>query len=127
MPPIVETPLVQETCRPCEKESPPLGEADVAQLFKELKGWSIERPEGGEPRLVKAYTFTGFRRAVAFVSFLALRADEANHHPTVLLELKDGGVATVSWWTHHMGALNRNDFIMAAKTDELYASPFWEI
>jgi 4a-hydroxytetrahydrobiopterin dehydratase len=116
--------LAQETCRPCEKESPPLPEDEVRRLAREVPGWTIERPGGEAPRLTRSFHFTGFRKAVDFAVLLADRADQANHHPTITLELQDDGVATVSWWTHHMGALNRNDFIMAAKTDEIHAASF---
>jgi 4a-hydroxytetrahydrobiopterin dehydratase len=45
------------------------------------------------------------------------QAEEEGHHPALLTEW---GKVTVTWWTHKIGGLHHNDFIMAARTDELF-------
>ncbi len=71
----------------------------------------------GVEQLEKAFTFRNFSQALDFANAVGELADGANHHPAILVEW---GQATVQWWTHTLGGLHRNDFIMAAKTDYLH-------
>ena len=71
----------------------------------------------GEEQLRRVFTFKNFVEAQAFTNKVADLAEAENHHPAILLEW---GRATVRWWTHKIGGLHKNDFIMAARTDELY-------
>ena len=48
---------------------------------------------------------------------IAELAEKEGHHPALLTEW---GRTTVTWWTHKIKGLHRNDFVMAAKTDELF-------
>jgi 4a-hydroxytetrahydrobiopterin dehydratase len=61
-------------------------------------------------------TFKNFAQAVAFTNKVAEIAEAEGHHPAILTEW---GKVTVTWWTHKIKGLHRNDFIMAAKTDQL--------
>lgn len=119
------TTLLGKPCTPCEKEAPPLSGEQARMMLLDLPHWRVETPGGEAPRLVRLFEFSGFHKAVDFTQELADRADEANHHPTVILQLENKGSATVFWWTHHKGALNRNDFIMAAETDKIYEKGRW--
>ena len=56
-------------------------------------------------------------QALEFTKKVGALAEEEGHHPAPLTEW---GSTTVTWWTHKITGLHRNDFIMAAKTDELY-------
>jgi 4a-hydroxytetrahydrobiopterin dehydratase len=69
-------------------------------------------------RLQRAFKFKNFAEALQFTNQVGALAEEEGHHPALLTEW---GKVTVTWWTHKIKGLHRNDFIMAAKTDELYA------
>jgi len=62
--------------------------------------------------LERSFEFDNFAQALEFT----LREDEEGHHPALLTEW---GKVTDTWWTHKLGGLHHNDFVMAAKTDEL--------
>jgi 4a-hydroxytetrahydrobiopterin dehydratase len=76
----------------------------------------IERD--GVTRLERAYAFPDFAGALAFTGAIGALAEAAGHHPAITTEW---GRVTIAWWTHSIGGLHRNDFVMAAKTDERYA------
>ncbi len=65
----------------------------------------------------KAYKFANFQGAIAFTNAVGEAAEKEGHHPALLTEW---GKVTVSWWTHDVGGLHQNDFIMAARTDDIY-------
>ena len=60
--------------------------------------------------------FKNFEQALQFTNKLGTVAEQQNHHPAILTEW---GKVTVSWWTHKIGGLHKNDFIMAARTDAI--------
>jgi len=70
----------------------------------------------GELQLRREFVFRNFKEGLAFTNRLGELAEAEFHHPAILLEW---GKVTVSWWTHKIGGLHRNDFIMAARTDGL--------
>jgi 4a-hydroxytetrahydrobiopterin dehydratase len=70
-------------------------------------------------RLEKAFKFKNFLHALEFTNKIGTIAEEENHHPLIITEW---GRVTLQWWTHKIGGLHKNDFIMAAKTDELIGS-----
>jgi len=73
----------------------------------------------GIPQLERVYKFKNFVEALAFTNRVGELAEQEGHHPAILTEW---GRVTVTWWTHKIKGLHRNDFIMAAKADQLYAS-----
>jgi 4a-hydroxytetrahydrobiopterin dehydratase len=66
--------------------------------------------------LEKVYAFPDFAKALAFTNRVGELAESENHHPAILTEW---GRVTITWWTHKIKGLHRNDFIMAARTDEI--------
>jgi 4a-hydroxytetrahydrobiopterin dehydratase len=115
-------PLVQESCAPCRGETGKLGPNDIAALLPQVSSWKVvQEPAGGQlqpPRLQRRFAFKDFIGAMAFVNRMAEIAEAQGHHPdfTVHYNLVD-----VSLWTHDVGGLSRNDFILAAKIDGLGA------
>ncbi len=109
--------LKDEGCVPCTGEAPRVTEADRRELEREVPDWRVVTVDG-EQRLRRTFRFDDFRSALEFADRVGAAAEKAGHHP--LLEVT-WGRATVSWWTHAIGGLHRNDFIMAARTDELAA------
>ena len=68
--------------------------------------------------VTRIFHFPSFADALAFTNRVGVLAEEEAHHPALLTEW---GQVTVTWWTHKIRGLHRNDFIMAAKTDALAA------
>ncbi len=79
--------------------------------------WELVEQDG-VPRLKRRFKFKGFWPALEFTMGVGRIAEEQGHHPRIVTEW--GGV-TVEWWTHKIRGLHANDFIMAARTDELAA------
>jgi 4a-hydroxytetrahydrobiopterin dehydratase len=63
------------------------------------------------------FNFKNFLQALKFTNKIGAIAEEEGHHPRIITEY---GRVTVDWWTHRIGGLHKNDFIMAAKTDGLF-------
>ena len=108
--------LTQLHCSVVTSTTPRLDERDVSQYLAKLPGWQVYETEG-EPRLEKTFKFRDFNQAIAFTNRVACVANEEDHHPAILTEW---GKVTITWWTHKIKGLHLNDFIMAAKTDQLY-------
>jgi 4a-hydroxytetrahydrobiopterin dehydratase len=107
--------LVNEKCVACRRDAPRVPEAEIPALMREIPEW--ERIEqDGIPRLQRVFRFDNFADALAFTLRVGQLAEEEAHHPAIVTEY---GRTTVSWWTHKIRGLHRNDFIMAAKTDQL--------
>jgi 4a-hydroxytetrahydrobiopterin dehydratase len=104
-------------CVACRRDAPKVAEAEIAEYHPQVSEWElIERDE--IKRLERLFQFDGFAQALAFTNRVGELAEEEGHHPALLTEW---GRVTVTWWTHKIRGLHRNDFIMAAKTDALYA------
>jgi 4a-hydroxytetrahydrobiopterin dehydratase len=73
----------------------------------------------GIPRLERVFRFGNFAEALRFSNRVGDLAEEEGHHPAILTEW---GRVTVTLWTHKIRGLHRNDFVMAAKVDELYGA-----
>jgi 4a-hydroxytetrahydrobiopterin dehydratase len=98
------------------RDAPTVTEAEIAELHPQVSEWEIVQQEGIK-KLNRVFRFDDFANALAFTTALGELAEEEGHHPTLLTEW---GRTTVTWWTHKIRGLHRNDFIMAAKADELY-------
>ncbi|WGV26091.1 4a-hydroxytetrahydrobiopterin dehydratase [Halotia branconii] len=109
--------LLPQTCAPCSGDSPPITKAEIAELKPQIPDWKII-DENGEARLQHVYKFPDFQKALAFTQQVGEEAEKQGHHPALLTEW---GKVTVTWWTHAIEGLHRNDFIMAAKTDAIAA------
>jgi len=107
--------LTQQKCEACSKDAPPVTKEEIAELKPEIPDWNMIEPEG-ELRLERSYKFPDFKSAIAFTDRVGELAEEQGHHPALLTEY---GKVTVTWWTHSISGLHKNDFIMAAKTDEI--------
>ena len=81
----------------------------------QLPQWDIVQQDGVS-RLQRVYRFKNFVEALAFTNRVGDLAESEGHHPLLITEW---GRVTVQWWTHKIGGLHVNDFIMAARADEL--------
>ncbi len=108
--------LASEALTPCRRCVPPLGGAELATLLRQLPGWTHLTIDG-TAQLQRSYSFRNFADALAFANAVGALAEAADHHPALTVEW---GKVTVYWWTHVIGGLHRNDFVLAARTDQLY-------
>ena len=111
-------PLVTMHCVPYRKDEPALAEQEFAELHSQVREWNVI-VRAGIKRLHRCFTLADFAQALCFANQVGALAEAENHHPAILIEW---GKATVTWWTHAVLGLHRNDFIAAAKTDRLFAS-----
>lgn len=102
-------------CEVCQAGAPPISDEAADEFKKQIPEWSIVE-ECGVLRLQRAFDFPDFAGAIAFTCKIGELAEHNGHHPALLTEW---GKVTVQWWTHKICGLHMNDFIMAAKTDQL--------
>ena len=108
--------LTQMKCVACRKDAPTMTDSEIAEFHSQVSDWHIVELDGIK-RLRRVFVFDDFAQALHFTNKVGELAEEEAHHPALLTEW---GRTTVTWWTHKIKGLHRNDFIMAAKTDELY-------
>ena len=106
--------LRDRKCVPCEGGTKPLSKAATKRLLAELSGWTEQRK-----KLRKALKFADFREAMAFLNRVAEIAEQEGHHPDFCVHY-DRVDFTI--WTHAIGGLSENDFILAAKIDGISRS-----
>ena len=104
--------LSQGKCKPCEGGVPPLGDAETAEMLKQLDGWSLQ---GGV--ISKTWRFKNYYETMAFVNATAWVSHREDHHPDIAVGYN---TCTVSYTTHAIDGLSENDFICAAKLDALF-------
>jgi 4a-hydroxytetrahydrobiopterin dehydratase len=108
--------LAEMRCVPCKGDEPTVTDEEMRGYRKEVPEWKVIEREGVK-HLERQFKFKDFSEALDFTIEVGDLAEEEDHHPVITTEW---GKVKVTWWTHAIGGLHRNDFIMAAKTDELY-------
>lgn len=111
------TNLAGMKCVACRGDEPKLTDAEIEDLLLQLHQWQVKEIDGMK-RLEKVFKFKNFIKALEFTNRIGEIAEEENHHPLIITEW---GRVTLQWWSHKIGGLHQNDFIMAAKSDEIYA------
>lgn len=109
------TNLAAMKCVACRGDEPKLTDAEIEDLLLHLHQWQVKDIDGMK-RLEKVFKFKNFVQALEFTNKIGEIAEQENHHPLIMTEW---GRVTLQWWTHKIGGLHRNDFIMAAKSDIL--------
>ncbi|NIO70209.1 MAG: 4a-hydroxytetrahydrobiopterin dehydratase [Anaerolineae bacterium] len=109
--------LAQMKCVACRGGEPTVTDAEMAEFLPQVPEWKVVE-RNGIKRLERVFKFPDFVQALAFTNKVGELAEAEGHHPAILTEW---GKVTVTWWTHKIKGLHRNDFIMAAKTDRLYS------
>jgi 4a-hydroxytetrahydrobiopterin dehydratase len=94
----------------------PLSKAEADEYSPQIPDWTIVEIDGVD-RLERQYKFKNFQEAINFTNRIGELAEQENHHPAILTEW---GKVKVSWWTHAVKGLHLNDFILAAKSDQIY-------
>ncbi|MBU0992016.1 MAG: 4a-hydroxytetrahydrobiopterin dehydratase [Proteobacteria bacterium] len=104
-----------ETCLPA---TPCLSENQIQEYMEYLTEWKVIE-QNQMKRLKRVYRFDNFIQAIRFTDKIAELSESVDHHPRLVIEW---GRASVFWWTHSIGGLHKNDFIMAHQTDQVYLS-----
>ena len=105
--------LKESKCEACTIDAPLVSDSEAKVLLLELDGWVIEN-NSGINQLIKTYKFSNYAESLDFSNKVADLAESEDHHPKIVLEY---GSVEVSWWSHKIKGLHKNDFICAAKTD----------
>jgi 4a-hydroxytetrahydrobiopterin dehydratase len=105
--------LLEKRCVPCEGGMPTLTPEEIAPLLAQIQGWQVKEGK----KLEKRFRFGDFVQAVAFVNAITPVAEDEGHHPDLYVTW---GAVRVSLWTHAVGGLTENDFILAAKIDRVF-------
>lgn len=103
--------LSEEHCRPVEKGERPLTGSEIQELAGEVPAWAQRNSA-----IEREYKFKGFSEAMDFVNGVAGLAASEDHHPDISIMYNKVGLRLE---THKIGGLSRNDFILAAKIDEM--------
>ncbi|MEQ6917238.1 4a-hydroxytetrahydrobiopterin dehydratase [Halomonas aquatica] len=107
--------LSEQPCEACHWDAPHVTETEIEQYRTEIPEWQIV-DRNGIMQLQRTFTFKNFVQALDFTQRVGEIAEQADHHPAILTEY---GKVTVSWWSHKIKGLHKNDFILAARTDEV--------
>ncbi len=107
--------LTQSSCIPCREGAPTLTAAETAALLPQVPAWRTAELDGIQ-RLRREFEFKDFRTAMDFALQVGELAEREQHHPDIHLAW---GKVTVEIWTHKIRGLHQNDFILAAKIDEI--------
>lgn len=107
--------LSQQSCEACRAGAPRISDADLKNLMSSIPDWSIVVVDE-IMRLSREFNFKNFEQAMDFSNRVGDIAEAAGHHPAILTEW---GKVTVTWWTHKIKGLHKNDLIMAARSDEV--------
>jgi len=107
--------LRSKTCTPCRGGIPPFTVEQAQSYLAQIPGWALVDDGRG---IGRSFRFRSFKEALDFVAKLGALAESVGHHPDINF---GWGWARVTWQTKKIKGLHENDFIMAAKTDELTA------
>lgn len=105
--------LASKTCTPCQGGIDPMKPEKAAEMLTEVPGWELTHEA---TRIERTFRFGNFAEALRFVNRVGEQAEAEGHHPDIAF---GWGYATVVIWTHKIGGLHENDFILAAKVSEL--------
>ncbi len=105
--------LKKKKCAPCEGGVPPLKEPEIKELKKQVHNdWKVQ----DNHKIYREFRFVNFMHTMEFVNKVAEIAEQEGHHPDMHVSY---GKLTIELWTHAIDGLSENDFILAAKIDDL--------
>ena len=106
--------LLKKKCIPCEGGTSPLSDAEEDTLIMQVPGWELNR--GTIHKLEREFKFKNFERALAFVNKVGTIAESEGHHPDIHVYYSK---VVLELYTHAIGGLSENDFILAAKINAI--------
>jgi 4a-hydroxytetrahydrobiopterin dehydratase len=105
--------LTENKCESCQSGVKPLSEEEYSPYLKQIKNWKIENN-----KVQKGFEFENFKEALIFVNKVGDLAESEGHHPNIFLY--NWNKVRIILYTHAIGGLSKNDFIVAAKIDNLF-------
>ncbi len=106
------TELREKSCQPCEKGTPALTESETEQYLDQLEDWNLL---DNNKKIERVFKFNNFVSALKFVNSVGEVAEQENHHPDILIF--GYNKVKITLYTHVIGGLSLNDFIVASKID----------
>ena len=104
--------LARRKCVTYDSKTPPMPKEDAQEYLKKIPGWTL-----ADDHIVREFKFNSYLDGLDFAYSLGKTAEEEDHHPDILITWKR---VRVTLTTHDVKGLSENDFIMAAKTEEIY-------
>jgi len=109
--------LLDSNCEACRVDAPKVTNKELEVLKPLVPSWEIIE-KNRLKKLICSFAFANYEESVNFANKVAYLAEKEDHHPEILIEW---GKVTVTWWSHKIKGLHRNDFIAAAKTDQIFS------
>ena len=110
------TDLLQKKCKPCEGGISALGISEIHKYQKKIDGWEVKSNEKKIYFLEKKFKFKNFLNSQKFINEVSKISENEGHHPDILF---GWGYAKIKITTHAIEGLSENDFILAAKIDQI--------
>ena len=107
--------LTKKKCVPCEGSASKLTESEENEFINQIKNWQIHRD--GIHKIRKEFMLLHFRDAMSFVNQIADLAESEGHHPNISIIFN---LVIIEIFTHAIGGLSENDFILGAKIDDIF-------
>lgn len=111
--------LNTQKCVPCEEGAPTLTGEEVKNYIQNVPQWELY---DNDTKIKREYVFENFVKAVDFINKIAVLAESEGHHPNIYLY--DFKKVRIELWTHKIGGLHKNDFILATKIEEIFTSNY---
>ncbi|MFW0776523.1 MAG: 4a-hydroxytetrahydrobiopterin dehydratase [Rickettsiales bacterium] len=108
-----ETTLAQKKCTVCAPGTPPIDDLNARPYLEQVPGWELSLSNRA---IKRRFVFKDFMAGLAFVNKVAEVAEAEAHHPDIMM---GWGYVEIVLWTHTISGLHENDFIMAAKFNEM--------
>jgi len=108
--------LFEGHCKACEGDVDKLDRETLDQALQRLEGWELEEKEN---RIRREFGFDNYHQTMAFVNAVAWIAHTEDHHPDMEVTYNS---CTVTYSTHSVGGLTRNDTLSAAKVNDLLSA-----
>jgi 4a-hydroxytetrahydrobiopterin dehydratase len=108
--------LLEKKCIPCESGVIAFDISEIHKYQKKVDGWNITKSEKKIYFLEKSFKFKNFLESQSFINKVGKISESENHHPDILF---GWGYAKISITTHAIEGLSENDFILAAKIDQI--------
>ena len=112
------TELSKSSCEACRVDAPVLQDNEIKELLSQVPSWKVFE-EDNVKKIICSFIFLSYEDSLNFLNKVADLAEKEDHHPEIILEW---GKVTVTWWSHKIKGLHKNDFICASKTDALFVN-----
>ena len=110
--------LLNKKCVPCEAGILPFDISEIHKYQKKVDGWDVKKNDKTIYYLSKNFKFKDFKNSQKFINKVSEISEDENHHPDILF---GWGYAKVIITTHAIEGLSENDFILAAKIDQIFS------